>query len=205
MSTLWAIIQVIGIVGAFSCCAATNEIERAIASFPRIDAEEFRPDKAVQSANTLIRAGKGAACVALESFANARRERDINEKVCLLCRLVFTRTNSSEFLEAPRLGMSQFLPYESLKPPEWPDMPFAIINDVPLSVNLGYAGSGIMEQGEQYLAYCKANGTFRTQPFPEATSLTASNALNRLFNSAAWKALKWSFFGHLGVVFHWLG
>src|SRR6266567_710437 len=160
-----SMLRAIGIIAsavALSCCADTNEIEKAIASFPKINARQFRPDEAVRSANKLIEAGRESASAALESTLRAKRERraahvgfdqklieeegEINQNVCCLCRLIFTTTNPSKFLRAPRLGMSQFLPYESLKPPDWPDMPFAIFNDVPLSMNLGYAGSGIPER-----------------------------------------------------------
>jgi len=70
-------------------------------------------------------------------------------------------------------------------------MPFAIVDNVPLSMTLGYGSAGRAEPGEQYLAYCKANGTFRTRSFPVPSLLTVSNSLNQVFNSAAWKALKW--------------
>lgn len=89
------------------------------------------------------------------------------------------------------MGASTIMPYESLKPPAWPDLPFAIVDGVPLCVYPGYALEGMAEKGEDYLAYCKANGVFRKEPFPAATSLSASNALNTLFESAAWKVLKW--------------
>jgi len=78
-----------------------------------------------------------------------------------------------------------------MKPPAWPDLPFAIINEVPLSMNLGYVLGGRAELAGEYLVYCKANGTFRTRLFPKVTSLTASNALNQVFSSSAWSALKW--------------
>jgi hypothetical protein len=207
MSRLRKIFRAVASAVALACCAATNEIENAIDSFPKMNAREFRPDEAVRSANILIEAGRESASAAIQSTLSAKRERraahagfdqklmeeegEINQKVCCLCRLIFTPTNSSKFLRAPRLGASQFLPYESLTPPDWPDIPFVIFNNVPLSMNLGYAGSGIPERGENYLAYCQANGAFRTQIFPQATCLTASNALNELFSSAMWKALQW--------------
>jgi hypothetical protein len=72
-------------------------------------------------------------------------------------------------------------------------MPFAIVDGVPLSVDLGHWYQGFDSPSEvaEYLAYCRTNGAFRTQPFAKVTSITASNAMNKLFASAAWKALKW--------------
>jgi len=207
MGALRTMILIFTAAAALSCCAATNNLESAITSFPRISAWEFRPDEAVLSANTLIEAGKDAACRALETSIKTKREwrfahtgfddklsqdeGESNRKVCHLCRLIFTPTNSGEFLRAPRLGGSSTMPYESLKPPNWPDMPFAIVNGVPYSMTFGYALQGMPERAESYLAYCQTNGNFRTKTFPKPTFLTASNALNQLFGSAAWKALKW--------------
>ena len=195
MSALRTAVQVLSVAVGMSCSAAINDLQRSISSFPEISAEHYRPDVAVASANALIAAGKETACAELDEAARSRsdlsnKER-INDKICHLCRLVFTSANSSEPLRPPRLGALSGMPYEGLKPPDWPDIPFVIINDVPLSMSLGYAGSGIPERSANYLAYCKANGSFRTKLFARPTSITASNALNQVFSAPAWKALKW--------------
>jgi len=75
MSTVRRTIGVLTAAVALSCCAETNDLERAIASFPKINAWNYRPDLAAQSANILIQAGEDAACHALESSVRTRRER----------------------------------------------------------------------------------------------------------------------------------
>ncbi len=164
MSRIKATIMVLGAVWT-TCSAVTNDLQGAIRSFCRIEADRYRPDEAVRSANILIGAGKDAASAALHLAATAEHDfdRSTNEKVCHLCRLLFLPTNTNEPLRPARLGSSPGMPYESMRPPDWPDLPFAIIDDVPLSLNLGYALGGLPESGESYLAYCQANGSFRTR------------------------------------------
>lgn len=141
-------------------------------------------------------------CSALEACIRAERERRraglvfereqaINRNVCHLCRLLFTPTNSSEPLRPPLLGGLIAMPYESMDPTNWPDLPFVIFDDIPLSMSLGYASGGLPEMAESYLAYCKANGKFRTLRFAQPDAPGASNALHQVFSSPAWKALKW--------------
>ncbi|SRR6266567_274524 len=182
-------------VAAVSCLAATNDPEGAILSFPKIAAWQYRPDAAVDSANALISCGKDAACAALVKVVKAEggleRRTEVNEKACHLCRLIFRPTNSIRLLRPPRLGAPADLPYNSMVEGDWPDLPFSVAKDVPLSMSLGYFGSGIPEKAQTYLEYCKANGTFRTHLYQAPTSLTASNALSQILNSPAWKALKW--------------
>jgi hypothetical protein len=74
---------------------------------------------------------------------------------------------------------------------DWPYMPFAIVQNVPLSMTIGYELEGIPEDANSYIAYCLSNGVFRTQLFPVPTQTSASNALCQVLASPVWKALKW--------------
>jgi len=188
-------LQLLAIAVTLSCHAESNDVEQAILSFPTISAWEFRPDEAVRSANMLITAGQKPACAALEKVAKAKRnfpeDYEVDEKICHLCRLVFIPKSSTKLLREPYLGAPELLPLHSMKDSDWPNMPFAIVNDVPLSMTLGYSLEGRAEKPEDYLAYCISNGVFRTTPFPVPTANTASNALNIILTSPEWKALKW--------------
>jgi len=80
-----------------------------------------------------------------------------------------------------------------MRPEDWPFLPFAIVNGVPLSVSEGYTfQGGIPERARDYLPYCLSNGVFRTEPFPEPSFITASNALTQVLSSPWWKAQKWN-------------
>jgi hypothetical protein len=195
MSPVRVAIQVLAFVAAFSSYAATNDVEQAIFAFPKISVWDFRSDQAVRSVNVLVGVGRERACAALEAIAKTNRgplqDHDVNEKVCHLCRLLFLPGDAAKPLRPPGLGGPELLPLQSMKPSDWPYLPFAIVNDVPLSLTVGYKGEGRAERAEDYLAYCQSNGVFRVSAFPIPTPVTANKALNALFVSARWRALKW--------------
>jgi hypothetical protein len=81
--------------------------------------------------------------------------------------------------------------------PEWPDVPFVIVSNIPLCIITGYRLEGIAEPAQEYLAYCETNGTFRTQLFSKPSPILVSNALNHVFDSVAWKTIPWNSIGHV--------
>jgi len=178
---------------ALICRADTNLLDEAILSFPNIGAGEFRPEQAVLSANALIAAGRNSACSALETVARAFPEDyEVGQKVCHLCRVLFVPRTEGRALRPPRLGAPPLLPLHSMNDADWPCMPLAIVENVPLSITpTGYLLEGIAEKPDHYLAYCLSNGTFRTLLFPTPSPATASNALQEILVSPAWKAIKW--------------
>jgi hypothetical protein len=183
-----------GALSAFS--APAGNLEASITSFPKISPDSYRPDVAAICANTLILAGSDVTTTALDTLSRTNVDPDnyfaLNEKVCHLCRLIFVSTNAAKPLRPPSIGAMRLLPSKSMTPAEWPDLPFAIVDNIPLTMTVGYAGAGIAERGESYLAYCKAYGRIRTNTLSVPTALSASNALSRVFSSAAWKSLNWN-------------
>jgi hypothetical protein len=79
-----------------------------------------------------------------------------------------------------------------MTPDAWPYLPFAITNGVPLSMTRGYALAGFAERARNYLDYCASNGVVRVALFPAVSAATASNVLDQVLSSPAWKALKWT-------------
>ena len=184
-----------------TCIAATNAIELAVRSFPEISAPEYRPDLAILSANAIIAAGEETACATLDALSSRKHDametdklsehEAINRSICLLCRLLFMPKNAGEPLRPPKLGMSIGMPYASMDATNWPDLPFVITNGVPISISLGYALGGVAERSKTYLDYCRSKGNFRAVPFPHISPLAITNALNQVFNSPAWRSLRW--------------
>ena len=180
-----------------SCAEGQNSsnLDQAVLKFPNINVWKFRPDEAVRSANVLIAAGQDAACASLERVGGVQREfpenNRVNERVCLLCRLLFVPQSNSVPLRPPWLGGPELLPWHSMKDEDWPDSPFVIAESVPLSISSGYSLEGNPESARRYIAYCKSNGVFRAKMFPIPTRISASNALQQVLTSPAWKALKW--------------
>src|SRR5262249_17129684 len=82
-----------------ACCAQTNTVEDAILAFPDGYGDSFRPDETVSVANALIVAGESRACAALASISHLEDNRmnpAYDEKVLLLCRLLFKPKDSSK-------------------------------------------------------------------------------------------------------------
>ncbi len=175
------------------CChAQTNDLQVAVASFPKIWASAYHPEVAARCANVFLKAGEEKACAALVKAVNTQPELYVN--ACHLCRLLFTSANRSQPLRRPGLGHIMGFPGESIirDPPEWPDLPFVVAEGIPLSLcPEGYAGSGFPQSAEKYIEYCRANGRFRTNLFAIPTLVTASNALVSVYESPAWKSLNW--------------
>jgi hypothetical protein len=184
-----------------SSFAASNDLELIIRSFPEITASRYRPDLAARSANALISAGEQAACDALGRISSPNHARSepgeliefeaLNRKICHVCRLLFVPKNAVQPLRPPKLGAPVDLPYESMDPLSWPCLPFVITDGIPLSMNLGYAGSGVPERAQDYLAYCRSNGTFRVETFAQPSPESTSNALSKVFSSVPWRTLRW--------------
>jgi hypothetical protein len=187
----------IALIAALSCCfgADRNVLDDAIDAFP--DSARFRPDEAVRSVNALISAGRDAACQALLDAADYQwlaPTDPVNEKVLLLCRLLFSATNSATPLRPPLDGL--VMPVERTEDTKEPvAFPFVITNGVPFLLpritHRGLIATRAPEGGWKYVALCKDFGTFRTEPFPAVTWASASNALNQVLASAEWRALKW--------------
>ena len=181
----------------FCVAADRNSLEDAIVSFP--DPANYRPDEAVRSVNILISAGREASCQALSGggvdYQLGTPGDEVNEKVLLLCRLLFTATNSARPLLPPL--DAGFMPVHRDKSYRRPaEFPFVVTNGVPLLLpritNIGPLIGGVApEGGGKYVAMCKDFGTFRTEPFPIVTLTSASNALNQILESPEWKALRW--------------
>ena len=133
------ILPAVMVVALTACSVASGgDLDKAIRSFPKISVEVYRPDLAADSANTLISAGPDAAIAALGEVARSNRDLDnyaeLNNKLCHLCRLLFIATNTAGPLRPPKLGMPQLVPADSMRPQDWPDLPFVITNNIPLSL-----------------------------------------------------------------------
>ena len=83
------ICHVIFLTMSLSASAATNDLESAVLSFPESAVWEYRPDLAVQAANTFIVSNPSRAIKALEAVAKARRPfsegYEVDQKLCHLC------------------------------------------------------------------------------------------------------------------------
>lgn len=189
-------IQIVFAALVVNCPAQTNTLQDAILSFP----DDYRPDEAIRSANLLIAAGERRAYDAL--WWAAQQEDSLgfhhpaNEKVLLLCRLLFRPKEPDKPIRMAYDGLR--VPVDPKDYLRWPDYPFVITNEIPLllprflssQARLGLALRG-PEAAWTYLDVCQRGGVFRSEPFPTPNLLTTSNAVKQVLTSADWQTLNW--------------
>jgi hypothetical protein len=78
-------------------------------------------------------------------MAKQKPQGSVDEKICHLCRLIFMPRTPTDPLRAPFFGAPALLPFQSMSPVDWPYTPFAIVDEVPLSI-LGYNFEGIWDE-----------------------------------------------------------
>ena len=172
----------------------------ALSTFPDMPSDDYRPDLAVQVANEFIRADPSDAVAALQVLAKMKTPSPPSTayKVCHLCRLIFVPRSPTNQLHAPA-HQWHTVPdaIMSASGPDWSCLPFAIVDQVPLSMveASGYICVGKPmkpESAADYLRYCQADGVLRTNQYPVPTAESAGSAISALFTSPSWQSLKWS-------------
>lgn len=115
---------------------------------------------------------------------------DIPERIGWMCRILFqSRTETP--LRRPAYG-GLMLPYQTMSEKSWPTYPIAASGRSYFVLAEGYALAGYPEHPRDYLAYCQANGTFRTTTIPVPTRVQAHEDVRALHDSPAWQAIKWT-------------
>lgn len=113
-----------------------------------------------------------------------------NKHACHIARLIYS-PKPDETLRPPRLG-HLYSTSAIDNPNDWSRFPFAYQNGVIFLLGDRYQLAGEPEQAADYLAYVKANGTFRKLAYPVPTAKQAEAALEKLIDSAAAKESKLS-------------
>jgi hypothetical protein len=112
------------------------------------------------------------------------------ERIGWVCRMLFQPTGK-EPLRPPAYGMLS-LPYISMPLTRWPLYPVTASGTSYFVLSEGHLLAGQAELPGDYLAYCRINGSFRTEKVPVPTREQALEDLEKLRRSPAWKAIKWS-------------
>lgn len=98
---------------------------------------------------------------------------DNNEKIAILCRMLFD-PNDSEPLRRPMLGGPVFIGDGSTE--DWPLEPITFFKDIPICIVWGYDLSGFPEHGSNYLEYSINNGSWTKQRY----SLMGVDEINQI-------------------------
>lgn len=188
---------------------------------PVLERKEIGPQDLARSANALIELGEERACGVLVSrvtnFAHTKGFCG-DERIGWLCRLIFdpsdkvvpaTRAMSPGgpvVRRTPRMADGRYpvrrplfgglaLPHRSMPITSWPRYPVAVQDGVPFVLAEGYTLAGLPEDPRKYIAHCRKHGRFRTQLYRVPDRATAERALEALFASSRWTAIRWKFVG----------
>ena len=157
--------------------------DRAIGSqqHVRVQQRAFRPGPYIRAAVALQTMGRDHACE--QMMALVERDPDA-EQVFILCRMLFTRRETSEF-RRPGIGGAVFLAGTSYA--EWPLEPIELVDGVPFLIIWGYKLGGEAETPEAYLRYCMANCDWSAFRFREQSRAEMRTALKKLLASSKWQ------------------
>jgi hypothetical protein len=148
-----------------------------------------------EAANHYIALGEDVGTKELEAHASDwsgdhRGGFSRNERLGWVCRIVF-RPRGKEPLRCPHYGALS-LPYHTMPLSKWPLYPVACSGSTYFVLDEGYMLGGEPEDPKDYLDYCRTEGKFRTERVPMPTRRQALKDVERLRQSAAWKAIKWT-------------
>lgn len=143
-----------------------------------LDAGKFRCSEVVQVLNHLRGLGKEKCIERLAEYLSKTKD---DSKVLILCRLLFVNPAG---WKPPRIGVASPEIHQELAE-KYPLFPIELVDNVPLSLVIGYRGGGRGESAASCLKACKElsliDKDYPTEGFDKAA--------NKLIESKSFKAL----------------
>jgi hypothetical protein len=127
--------------------------------------------------------GQTAACVRLLALSRSD-DYDDYQKIAVLCRMLFTKRQGSDFRRAMIGGASFF---GGTDYSDWPLEPIEIIDGIPFDITWGYSIHGAPEPPQEYVRYCMANCDWSGIKFEPKTGQQKKEALAKLIASPKWR------------------
>jgi hypothetical protein len=150
----------------------------------------FSPLGIERAANRLIQMGPEKAYLLLRSSASTEGTSPQDERVMLLCRVLYQSAGPQK-LRPPPFGGPTDVPQDMWNSESWPAFPSVLSDDYPFLLSEGYMYFGAPPDVRAYVDYCHSNGVFRTIPFAPACWRGALDALANLYASERWRKVKW--------------
>jgi hypothetical protein len=160
--------------------AVAQKNEVSLKDVPDFRTTAYRVDPYIRAAARLQALGKDKAGDALLQLA---KNGEDDNKVIVLCRMLFTRKAKGEF-RRPLIGAAAFLGGTDYA--DWPLEPIELIDGVPFLITTGYALRGRAEPASSYVKYCLRNCDWSSERFRPKTQKEKQNALARLLASPKW-------------------
>lgn len=147
----------------------------------------YRVDPYIQVAHRLQAMGKEAACdklLRLSLSSNDSQWIDDDEKIAVLCRMLFTKRAGADF-RRPELGATRFPGGTDYS--DWPLEPIEIVDGIPFAITTGYSIHGGVGPPDEYLRYCMTNCDWSDFRFMPKTDQKKKEALAKLLESSKWR------------------
>ncbi|MEQ1936413.1 MAG: hypothetical protein ABL962_21370 [Fimbriimonadaceae bacterium] len=175
---------------------ATPEVQPEISSPGSPESYLFAEDipscrEWAMAANYYIKLGETRGIQSL--FKDASKHNEVfgqYYRAAHLCRILFEPKGKNP-LRMPYFG-GLGLPYETMPLSRWPEFPMVTHNGSWFILAEGYTLRGHAEPFDQYVAYCRAEGRYRTKPINVPSVAESKAAVESLITSPRWKAIKWS-------------
>ena len=198
----------------------------SLATLPSVQGLEFRVDPYIEAAGKLQAKGREVAfqqllVLARSALAEATKRMEAGggveafeqwnnllhsstssmfeerQKIAVLCRMLFTRQEGSDF-ERPGLGGPSFLGqdrghtiYFTSDPifKKWPLEPIELVDGVPFAAVTGYGYEGWLDPSgaELYARYCMTNCDWSSIQFTTKSKEQKRTALCKLLSSPKWE------------------
>jgi hypothetical protein len=177
------------LIAAFAGCNTpdteeTAETEQTIGhrwDLPEIGSE-YRVIPYISAAIRLQSLSQDEALSELRSMAT---DRQLEDGVVILCRMLFTSRPDSDF-RRPGLGGPAFK--GGTNKTDWPLEPIEILDGIPFLITQGYILGGKREPAKMYLQYCVDNCDWSTTRFETKTDSQLMDALHHLVSAPKWLA-----------------
>jgi hypothetical protein len=172
----------------------------SLSDLPAVQQGKYKVDPFIKAAEQLQAVGRTNASRQLLALARQTTDSFSDQRVAVLCRMVFSRHAGSEF-ERPELGAPEFFgdpPGASISLNNsrdsscfrtWPLEPIEMVDGVPFLVVRGYSVEAIVDPHymESYVRYCITNCDWSSVHFTPKTAKQKNEALTKLLASRKWR------------------
>jgi hypothetical protein len=188
-------------------CVGIPAQEITFTNLPSVQGINYRVDPYIKVAGQLQDIGQQAATQELLKLAksvatatNSFSVLDNEQRIAILCRMLFTNKPSSDFERPAFLGAPAFFngDGEELRPDRfsvtknyinWPSEPIEIVDGIPFAVVNGYSYEGTWNPhaAESYVHYCITNCVWSRYHFTLKSEAEKREAARKLIASPKWR------------------
>jgi hypothetical protein len=143
--------------------------------------KDYRIEPYLVVANGLQKLGQVNAVARLRQWAKGHQAED---QIIILTRMLFEKKEGGE-IRGPRLGGAELLGGTTYD--DWPALPIAIYQGIPILITRGFFLAGVPEQSEDYLEECIRDGSWRGVKYTAVDQTHLDTIIEEFINATKWK------------------